>query len=74
MAVFFFAQTKGIPPSTSKFRFKGKGIVTGITLDRAYFTMAYVNIRVIREYLKCTLPMEVGFQPASISWGKKGMG
>ena len=39
-------------------RFKGKGIVTtagGIE----FFTSAYVNLRAIRESVKCTLPIEV---------------
>ena len=40
-------------------RFHGKGLVLAFTLGRKYFTCAYINIRIIRDIHKCTLPIEV---------------
>ena len=40
-------------------RFRGKGIALGSTMDWKYFTQLYVNLRVIRDYAKSALPIEV---------------
>eukprot|EP00039_Didymoeca_costata_P010058 m.134391 g.134391 ORF g.134391 m.134391 type:complete len:439 (+) comp14693_c0_seq8:22-1338(+) len=44
-------------------RFSGRGIVTSAG-GRSYFTSVYVTIRVLREIVKCDLPIEVVYHGA----------
>lgn len=49
---------QSIPPYPTG-RFHGKGVVLCVTLERRGFTQLYVNLRVLTQTVKCSVPIEV---------------